>query len=383
MTNLNNENTHIEILIYEYLKGTISDIEKNQLFRWLSTDIKNIAYFNQISDIWLSSSVFETTQEFNADEAFTRVRSKIKDVNALVTNSKFRTIRLSWQKAAAILLPIILLSSLVTKILVSGKSSLSDSPFRFEVPYGSKSTVILPDGSRVVLNSGSRLTCNEGFGKTHRNLNLVGEGYFTVAKNKDLPFFVYAGNLNIRALGTEFNVKAYPEDKVVETILVHGSIQINKTSNKGVNEKLLILEPKQVLVYNKLVDSIHVNGIQGTEILNKNSMPASSLPEVVFAKTNIDPVIYTTWKDESWKIYRKNLEELAVELERNYDVKIHFKNELLKKIKFTGTLKDESLEQVLAAIRMAAPIEYKINGKIVELSENKELMQNYKQYFSN
>ncbi len=384
MTILSNESNHIEILIHEYLKGAISDKEKDDLFRWIGQDTANLDYFNQISDIWLSASVFQDTQNFNSDDAFNRVRAKIINVNALTNAPKTGMFRLSWQMAAAILLPIILLSSLTTKLLFTSKVNYADSPYLFEVPYGSKSKVLLPDGSKVVLNSGSRLTCKEGFGKTHRVLNLVGEGYFIVAKNKELPFVVHASNLNVSALGTEFNIKAYTEDIVVETILVRGSIQVIKQLAKGKEEKPVILMPKQILIYNKKSEIIQINiAVERNNAIPKKNLPVPTTTKIVFSQTNIDPVIYTSWKEYSWNIYRKDLFDLAVELERKYDVKIHFGSQSLKKIKFTGTLRDESLEQVLAAIRLASPIEYKIKGKLVELNENKDLMPQYKQYYSN
>jgi transmembrane sensor len=384
MKNLDSETHHIENLIHAYLSGAVSQEEKDDLFRWLVRDAENVTYFNQISDIWLSSSVFQDIQAFDADEAFNRVKAKIDYVNTNVILPKTRGIWLTWQKAAAILIPVILLSSLATKLLLTGKSKDAAAPFLFEVPYGSKATVSLPDSSSVVLNAGSKLTCKEGFGKTHRILNLVGEGYFKVAKNKELPFVVHAGTLDVTALGTEFNVKAYPEDNNIQAILVHGSIRVNKTLLQREKEQPVVLLPKQSLVYDKKSDRFKINiavekDKQVTEKLSSNVDGV----KVVISKTNIDPVIYTSWKDEAWTIYSISLSELAVELERRYDVNIHFGSEALKKIKFTGTLPNISLEQVLAAVRLTSPIEFKINGKQVELTEERYLLPAYKQYYRN
>jgi ferric-dicitrate binding protein FerR (iron transport regulator) len=105
--------------------------------------------------------------------------------------------------------------------------------------------------------------------------------------------------------------------------------------------------------------------------------------KVVISETNIDPVIYTSWKGESWTINSLPLSELAVELERKYDVNIQFSSEALKNIRFTGTLPDISLEQVLAAIRLTSPIEFKINGKQVQLIEEKNMMPAYLKYYRN
>ena len=214
-------------------------------------------------------------------------------------------------------------------------------------------------------------------------MNLVGEGYFKVSPNKALPFLVHAGKIVVKAIGTEFNVKAYPEDKIIETILIKGSVEVNKKANTGTESKAVLLKPKQTLVYNKESDDIEVSIIvDKSNTAEDLPLPSPPAPKIAYTKTTIDPVIYTSWKEVHWNIYRKNLSDLAVELERKYDVTIRFGSEALKTIKFTGTLKDESLEQVLAAMRIASPIEYKIKGKVVELNENKALMEQYEQYYS-
>ena len=386
MKNLDSDNKNIENLIHTYLNGTISQDEKDILFRWLTSNPENVIYFNQVSDIWLSSSVFQNKEDFNSDEAFNRVKAKIKYVNNRVKAPKKRNIVLSWQRVAAVLIPVVLLSGFASKLLFTGKSHLP-TPFLFEVPYGSKASLFLPDGSKVVLNAGSKITCDEGFGKTNRVLNLVGEGYFSVAKNKNLPFVVKTENISIKALGTEFNVKAYPEEKNVEAILIHGSIQVNKIQSIGKNAPVILM-PNQRLVYQKKSDIFQVNVLvkkNENEPVTKPLLPEHpiEIEHVTIQPTEIDPVIYTSWKDPSWNIYRMSLSDLAVELERKYDVKIQFDSDAVKGIIFTGTLRDESLEQILAAIRLTSPIEYKVKGKNVILTENKNLMPAYNQYYHN
>jgi ferric-dicitrate binding protein FerR (iron transport regulator) len=377
---LNNENNYIEILIHSFLKNTITASEEKELFDWIKSDPANISYFNSIANIWLSASVFKDKHEINLEEAYQRVRTKNKEIDSNFSTSRF--IKITWQKAAAVLIPVMLLSGLLTKVLFH--STIPQTLTVFEVPYGSKSTVVLPDGSKVILNAGSKLTYNNEFGYKHRSLRLLGEGYFKVAKNKDMPFIVHAGNITIKATGTEFDVKAYSEDKTIETILVEGSVEVNKIK-KVKSAAPFVLMPSQSLIYNKESDHITIN----VAIKNKDPkkeeklITTSPLLNVSVNKTEIDPVINTTWKETKWNINKKDLSELTKELERKYDVTIQLDSEKLKSIKFTGTLKDESLEQVLAAISIAFPIEYKIVGKNVEITENKEQMKFYDQYYYN
>ena len=161
---MKNESNNIENLVHSYLTGNISDQEKQELFRWLVQDPSNLTYFNQMADIWLSSSVFQDSQNFNSDIAFERVKSKISDANLFAGEARHRNIQLPWYWAAAILVIVILSSFLASNLLFRAKPQYSVSPYLIEVPYGSKSNLKLPDGSQVVLNAGSKLTISEGFG---------------------------------------------------------------------------------------------------------------------------------------------------------------------------------------------------------------------------
>ena len=92
---------------------------------------------------------------------------------------------------------------------------------------------------------------------------------------------------------------------------------------------------------------------------------------------NINPVVYTSWKDNRWLIESEPLASLAIKLERRYNVKISINTKALQEYKFTGIIKDETLEQVLDVIRMSAPINYSINNNKVELIENETFKNSY------
>jgi transmembrane sensor len=98
---------------------------------------------------------------------------------------------------------------------------------------GGRSEVILPDGSKVKLNAGSNISYSNNFGYAERNILLEGEGYFEVETNPQIPFVVEASGLKIKAFGTIFNVKAYPEEEEITTTLVEGMVKLR--------EKTLIL----------------------------------------------------------------------------------------------------------------------------------------------
>ena len=103
-----------------------------------------------------------------------------------------------------------------------------------KVPLGAISEIILPDSSQVMLNAGSTIRFRSDYNSNNRDIQLQGEGYFKVAKNENLPLIVNTGNLKIKAVGTEFNVKAYPDEGIIETTLVSGIVEISKEGQDNV-----------------------------------------------------------------------------------------------------------------------------------------------------
>ena len=112
----------------------------------------------------------------------------------------------------------------------------------------------LPDGTRVWLNSCTTLEYAENYGHSNRSIYLDGEAYFEVAKNKDLPFVVKANGIDVKAIGTAFNVSAYMEDSQLTTTLFNGKVAVQPTLTK----QEVLLEPNQVAVYDKSRNKIEV-----------------------------------------------------------------------------------------------------------------------------
>lgn len=130
------------------------------------------------------------------------------------------------------------------------KSSAQDTVLcQMEVPLGSQTKVVLPDGSVVCLNSGSVLKYDPAFVRNkNREVYLVGEGYFEVHKNTEKPFIVHTEDLNIKVLGTVFNIRAYKEEPNIEVALVEGKVNVFSQSEEKGN---IVLRPNQRAVYDK------------------------------------------------------------------------------------------------------------------------------------
>jgi ferric-dicitrate binding protein FerR (iron transport regulator) len=233
----------------------------------------------------------------------------------------------------------------------------NDTPNEISTRPGSHSHITLPDGSQVVLNGNSMLTYDKYFDKEIREVQLNGEAYFDVTKNPDRPFIIHTRQMDIKVLGTSFNVKSYDNDKRSETSLIRGSIEVTMKNDPA---KKIILKPadKLVIVNNAAAISgpRHALTTDGPDISMKkiNYLPADST------------VIETSWVDDRLIFRDLSFSDMAVEMERKYGVAFRFTNEKVKQLRFNGNFKNETIDQILKALQMANHFSYqKINGTII------------------
>ena len=237
-----------------------------------------------------------------------------------------------------------------------------------KTPLGARSEITLNDGTEVMLNAGSSIKYGSGYNSLNRDLILEGEAYFKVAKNKDLPLIVSAGNIKIKATGTEFNVKAYSDEGIIETTLVKGEVEISQKGN--IDEKrIIVLEPNQKAIFANETDQNILEKIKEIEPLAVKPAKIITDKLLVSPKTNVEQA--TAWTKNKLIIHSENLESLCAKLQRKYDVTFVFKDEEIKKERFSGILLDETFQQVMDVIKLTAPVDYVLDGKIVMLISNK------------
>jgi|WetSurMetagenome_2_1015567.scaffolds.fasta_scaffold86692_2 transmembrane sensor len=240
-------------------------------------------------------------------------------------------------------------------------------------PAGQKTEVTLPDKSRVWLNSKSTIRYSSSFNIKNRNIYLDGEAFFDVAK-KSIPFEVKTSAINIKVLGTAFNVKCYNDEDIVEATLVRGSMKIEKINYAtGLSEEIL-LKPNQKVQflreYSGKPDKDKVIS-EAPTVKEAENTPLEQVKQVSFINS------YETEKSSGWKdglliIEGESLGTLSKKLERRYDVKFVFTDEELKKFKYSGTLREYSLEQVLNALKMTSPINYRVDKQVVYIDKNEK-----------
>lgn len=206
------------------------------------------------------------------------------------------------------------------------------------VPFGQMSQLILSDGTKIWLNSGTTIRYPEQFGKNSRSVFISGEAYFEVAKIPSKPFTINTSDMKVEVLGTSFNLIAYKEDAATSVTLVEGKVAVQNCDGKTI----ALLSPGQM----------------ATKIRNETNVSIQ----------NVETGFYSAWIAGKIFFDDEPLDQIAVKLERWFNVEIAFSDEHLKSLRFTGTiLKNKPVDQIMQALELLSPIRFKhqvnANGK--------------------
>ena len=271
-----------------------------------------------------------------------------------------------WYWAAAVLLVIAGLFSIRT---IYGNDIQGDEVAsqinEISTRPGSKSKVQLPDGSVVWLNAGSKLTYDKNFGIETREVTLTGEGFFDVTKNKEKPFIISTNSIRIKVLGTAFNVKAYPEDKQCETSLIRGSIEV--TIRNRPNDKIILSPSEKLVVENNIarVEKDYRMKDKETGNIVRTEVPAiNTLMSINKLKYNpVDSTVAEIqWVNNKLMFRDEAFSELAVRMERWYDVQIDITDGKIAEERLNGIFESETIIQALEALKEFIPFQYEKNG---------------------
>src|SRR4030042_6396115 len=381
----NDNKQSADILISGYLKGELTSDETRELINWIKLSKANKQYFDECCEVWITAKASLKNPGYRVQEGFWKFKHRIETGKELRIDSNKTSLSKVILRYAAII--IIAFSSSGILFYYLGKNQVISTERSFNelvVPLGSQAQFFLSDGTEITLNAGSTLKYDNLFNISERIVQLEGEGYFKVAEDTSKPFIVKTPFLNVTALGTEFNVKAYAGDKTVETTLVKGSVEIEPV-NYISNNEITILKQNQKFTYFKegsgIVDETLEtkketgNAIQPLKI-QKNIEVHRSVKENI----NVEPVV--SWKENRWIFEQQSLSQIAIELERKFDVEINFESERLKTFSFTGILIAEPIDQVLKVMSDAAPINYKLEGRVITLYENKNFEERNKNLYN-
>lgn len=227
--------------------------------------------------------------------------------------------------------------------------------------HGSIRQIKLADGSMVWLNEGSKIGYNDAFNDKVREVWLTGEAFFDVAKNKDKPFLIHANKVNVKVLGTAFNIKSYPGEKSVETSLVRGIVEVTLNDEPA---KKYILRPNQKLVVPVTNDSL--NETSSAHHPNASLVKYVALNKIADGASD-SVIAEVSWVDRKLAFYEAPFRDLAVQLGRRYHVAFIFKDKRMEEQVFTGVFYEQTLSEVLHAlsITLRTPFTYRIQDNTV------------------
>jgi transmembrane sensor len=364
----------IEKLIKKFYLGTVTNEELTFLLNYLKDKEPKQELSGFYQDIWNGAE--ESNRDIDSGRIYDHVIEKIgiSEGGRLSVNGNSKESIIpgyvgTLLRYAAVFILAFGLSWLVHLYFKPGTETplMTDLIQTVEVPYGSKSRIILPDGSVVTLNSGSNLKyLSSGFNSGSRSVYLTGEGFFSVSKDSAKPFYVSTPGLKVKVLGTIFNIKAYPDENIEEATLVSGMIEIYANSDKAEKGKPIVLKPNQSAVFAKSENNCHMK--DSIAIFSSETAP------VKLRKVNLQSASKTeqtiSWKENKLIFDNESFSSLAIRIERWYNVKILVNNPELNSARFTGKFDKETLEQVLNALVTVTPFKYSIKQNLVTISKN-------------
>ncbi|KAF0237261.1 MAG: anti-sigma [Prolixibacteraceae bacterium] len=399
-------------LINKYLKGTASDEEKERLYRWINESSSNEELFIYECDKWETNDVEEKEYALLLDQKWNNYKSLLIDAKLLSApqpTGRGKKKNLVFLRYAAIFILLTGISSAIywyfntvsfnelhesvneevvsanenvlilpdgRKIILNSTESklnfnktgieiqvdgdsvitqqsvknneLNEKPNQLMVPNGRRAYLTLSDGTKVWLNAGSKLIFPSVFALKTREVYVEGEAFFDVTKDAKKPFIVKTNEIDIRVFGTSFNISAYPGEKLIETVLVTGKVQIEYNKRKLTKNEKTILAPSQYASFER---DNHVIDVKDVDV---NS--------------------YISWKEGWYQLDKLPLFSVATKLERYYNVKIIIDADSLKDVKITGKLElNDDIALVIENLAETAKFKYHIDNNTISIFQNETL----------
>lgn len=318
-------------LLAKYLADNISSKEMEEVIAWSKLSSENGKIFSEVMRLRVSWDVMHYGDTDRVDQALNKINLKIDRL-------KYKHFLYRVTQYAAIFLVFLSLS-------YGGYEYFKpEKQISITVKSGEDvKKVMLVDGSSIWLKAGSTLKYSESFSNKKRQVSLQGEAFFDVAKNAESQFIVSTDYMHVRVKGTSFDVKVDAGNKIVETILVTGKIDLLDVDKN----KILDVSPGEKVTYD------HKR--------NEYTMEA------------VDTNIYTAWRLNQFVFENATLREIANKLSEKFNVNINIQSSTLAQRKFRCVInEDESLPDILKLLEYLAPIHSKIEGKEIFIYDNKQ-----------
>ncbi len=315
-----------KLLAERYFSGTIIRDDEKKLLDFIEESKDNMLLFRSWEKEW--------TETCDVDDDTARAWYEFS-AHMLENDAKparVVSIRSIFHIAASVAL--IIASTILATLYFS---TPEEKFYALSVPMGSKTNIVLPDGSKVWLNAGSTIRYSTKFNEQNRNIELDGEGYFEVAKNANAEFTVKTSGYDVVVKGTHFNISAYGDDQYVTTTLMKGSVQINRGADQ------LLMKPGEMVCYN------NVTGVLTKKLFhNKSNAWLSGMDDY-------DDI---------------TVGEFAKKLSRRYDVNIHINSNKIRNTRISITLRNElTIDEVMDALQNVTRVNLVRKGKDIYMTE--------------
>jgi len=342
-------NERFLVLITKKIAGEATEAELNELQELLQAD-KALAERHTILQKYLEESSYKAAS--NKESVLLKTLSRINEdtveneevqttpIIAIAEKRSSRSILWKWMSAAAIV--VISISVFFFKENKSPQKT-GDVLVQKQNAKGIKSTIVLTDGSKIWLNADSRIEYPEVFTGNTREVHLSGEAFFEVAKNPAKPFIIHLANGTVRVLGTSFNIRAYDNEKIVETSVATGKVAfIPKYEKSGKKQDTIFLTPDNKVRYSLIKEEII-------------TQPTTSAED-------------KAWTEGKMIFRAMSFEEIAVELERNFGKQVVFKNEEARNYRLTGSFQNNTLAEILFYLSKTKSFSYTISDEEIVIS---------------
>ncbi len=336
-------------LVGKYVAGEATTSEAKQVEHWCNESEDNRAELLKIRQMLEKIDDYYLSKKFKTEAAWQKVQSETRELpikTAQLHSSRTKVIT-NFLKYAAVILVVITLGLAGYYLAFKNHTGIVNQ----EIISGEKQVVseyILPDGSLVALNSNSKLIFPKTFKKDIREVTIVGEAFFEVEPNPEKPFIIDAGNAQVKVLGTSFNVRAYPENEMVEVIVESGKVQVSreKESSGSTDEKPdVVLNP----------------GEKGV-VSSKSGKPKK------WVNTDRN---FSAWKTHNLEFTETPLKQVADYLEKVYHIEVQLKDKEINNLTLTATFNKKPIDFVLNVIQLTFDLELTKEKDLFILSSHK------------
>lgn len=323
------ENEYTELII-GYLQNSLTREEADRFYAWVNENTSNKKLFFEVKAIYDAGLPLSSSQKIA--ESWERLLAKRKKSQSRRFNLWYRI-----ASYAAVALLAVAISSAYFFFIEEEEYVYT----KYIGGDGLEADVVeLPDGTHVSLGSKTTFHYDKNFGKDKRIVYLEGEAYFDVAKQKDKPFIVKTKEQDIEALGTKFNVMAYPSDSLVITTLLEGSVRLTTMDIP----RSTVLEPDQQFVYNRNTRQAYWQNVEARQ--------------------------FTSWTTGYYYFHEQSLVAILDRLGHVYGAEFIITSDDLKKRTFTGTFyRGQNIKDIMEIINLSIPVKYKIDDHRVEITE--------------